>query len=167
VKVEQLSFRVSATSRSHSTPIAPISLPYSMPLAPLCRQTRYQQQGELGTISDLMASKIVGQPHNASPARTCHDYWPGRRRACPTIGFSQAHRQKYLCSDSDSATLKILHRFFVSLCCGARLKRAEVSPLSGLRIFLSRVQTITARFKFSEHDLLSEARRLCRRAFLS
>jgi hypothetical protein len=80
---------VFATSQSHSTPIAPISLPYSMPLARSCREARHQQQGEFGTISDSMASKIVGQPHNASPARTCHDYWPGRRRACPTIVSSE------------------------------------------------------------------------------
>jgi hypothetical protein len=68
--------------------------------------------------------------------------------------------------DSDSMVLEVLHRFLVFLRCGARLKRAEVSPLSGLRILLPRVQAITTRFKFSDHDLFSGARRLCHRVFL-
>jgi hypothetical protein len=69
--------------------------------------------------------------------------------------------------DSDSMVLEVLHRFLVFLRCGARLKRAEVSPFSGLRILLPRVQAITARFKFSDHDLLLLAHRFCHHVFPS
>ena len=111
-----------------------------------------QQQGEIGTISHVMASKIVGQLHPLPRLLA----W--QACACPTKAFLRAQ---------SSATLEILHRFFVLLCRGARLKRAEVSPFSCLRIFLPRVQAITARFKFSDHELLSGGHRLCRRGFLS
>ena len=91
--------------------------------------------------------------------------WRTPRR--PTNIGTASHQQhsrnfKQAC---DSMALEILHRFFVLLCRGARLKRAEVSPFSCLRIFLSRIQAITARFKFSNHELLSGEHRLCRRAF--
>ena len=41
-----------------------------------------------------------------------------------------------LCSESNLATLEILHRLFVFLRSRARLKRTKVSPLACLRIFL-------------------------------
>ena len=44
-----------------------------------------------------------------------------------------------LCSESNSATLEILHRLFVFLRSRARLKRAEIPTLAGLRILLPRI----------------------------
>ena len=48
-----------------------------------------QQQGELGTINQAMASKIVSN-------RIGCDYWPGRRCACPTKAFREHNRQRRL-----------------------------------------------------------------------
>ena len=49
---------------------------------------------------------------------------------------------------------EILHRFFVLLGRGFGLERAEVPTFPGLRIFLSRIQTVT-RFQFPDHvDLI-------------
>ena len=64
-----------------------------------------------------------------------------------------------LCSDSNSATLEILHRLFVFLRSRARLKRAEIPTLACLRILLPRIQAIATGLKFSDHDLLSGAGR--------
>ena len=64
-----------------------------------------------------------------------------------------------LCSDSNSATLEILHRLFVFLRSRARLKCAEIPTLASLRILLPRIQAIATGLKFSDHDLLSGAGR--------
>jgi len=49
---------------------------------------------------------------------------------------------------------EILDGFFVLLGRGFGLERAEVPTLPGLRIFLSRIQTVT-RFQFPDHvDLI-------------
>ena len=45
---------------------------------------------------------------------------------------------------------EILHRFFVFLGGGFGLERAEVPTFPGLRIFLSRIQTVTG-FQFPDH----------------
>jgi hypothetical protein len=52
-----------------------------------------------------------------------------------------------------SISLKVLHRFFVFLGCGLSFERAEIPAFPGLRIFLSRIQTITG-FNFSNHALV-------------
>ncbi len=44
-----------------------------------------------------------------------------------------------LCSESNSATLEILHRLLVFLRSRARLKRAEIPTLACLRILLPRI----------------------------
>jgi len=44
-----------------------------------------------------------------------------------------------LCSESNSATLEILHRLFMFLRSRARLKRAEIPTLASLRILLPRI----------------------------
>ena len=64
-----------------------------------------------------------------------------------------------LCSESNSATLEILHRLFVFLRSRARLKRAEIPALACLRILLPRIQAIATGLKFSDHDLWSGAGR--------
>jgi hypothetical protein len=72
---------VFAASQSHSTPIAPISLPSSITLA-VVPAGRQQQQGEFGTMSDLMASKIVGNRVVVMITG------PGRRRDLPYKSLS-------------------------------------------------------------------------------
>ena len=57
-----------------------------------------------------------------------------------------------LCSDSNSATLEILHRLFVFLRSRARLKRAEIPTLACLRILLPPIQAIATGLKFSDHE---------------
>ena len=56
-----------------------------------------------------------------------------------------------LCSESNSATLEILHRLFMFLRSRARLKRAEIPTLASLRILLPRIQAIATGLKFSDH----------------
>ena len=57
-----------------------------------------------------------------------------------------------LCSDSNSATLEILHRPFVFLPSRARRKRAEIPTLACLRILLPPIQAIATGLKFSDHE---------------
>src|SRR4029079_9814760 len=59
-----------------------------------------------------------------------------------------------LCSDSNSATLEILHRPFVFLPSRARLKRAEIPTLACLRILLPPTQAIATGLKFSDHEYM-------------
>jgi hypothetical protein len=60
---------------------------------------------------------------------------------------------------SNSMVLEILHRFLVLLRRRPRLECPKIAPFPCLRIFLPRIQTITARLKFSDHDLLPGAGR--------
>src|SRR6187399_3233616 len=48
--------------------------------------------------------------------------------------------------------LEVLHRLLVLLRGGERLERAEVLPLSGLRVLLARVEAVPARLQLSDHD---------------
>ena len=57
-----------------------------------------------------------------------------------------------LCSESNLATLEILHGLFVLLRSRARLKRAEIPTLACLRILLPRIQAIATGLKFSDHE---------------
>jgi hypothetical protein len=57
-----------------------------------------------------------------------------------------------LCSESNLATLEILHRLFMFLRSRARLKRAEIPTLACLQILLPRIQAIATGLKFSDHE---------------
>lgn len=56
-----------------------------------------------------------------------------------------------LAVESALVTLEKLHVALMLLRRLTRVESAEVAPLSSLRIFLSRVQTILTRFEFSNH----------------
>jgi hypothetical protein len=57
------------------------------------------------------------------------------QRSATSLGAQTAS----LCSESNSATLEILHRLFVFLRSRACLKRAEIPTLASLRILLPRI----------------------------
>ena len=61
--------------------------------------------------------------------------YPFLQRSATSPGAQTAN----LRSESNSATLKILHRPFVLLRRGARLKRAKIPTLARLRILLLRI----------------------------
>jgi hypothetical protein len=49
---------------------------------------------------------------------------------------------------------EVLHRFLVHFRGGPGLESAQIAALAGFDIFLARVQTVFARFHFSNHLLL-------------
>src|SRR5438128_10513305 len=57
----------------------------------------------------------------------------------------------YRFQSNESMPFEILHRSFAILGCTSRLECAQIPSLPRLRIFLPRIQSIAAGFKFSDH----------------
>ena len=89
-----------------------------------------------------------------SPKRLSVSRDPCHRRLSRSSVISssaEATRKRSNCW-RQSSPLKILDRFLVLLCRGARLERAKISSFPRFRIFLSRIQPIPARPQFSNHN---------------
>jgi hypothetical protein len=54
--------------------------------------------------------------------------------------------------------LEILHRALVRLGSFARVERAQIPPLAGLRILLTRIQAILSRLQFCHSNLLKRGK---------
>jgi hypothetical protein len=64
----------------------------------------------------------------------------------------QAHRRVFLVSRLRSTfPFEILHCAFMFLSLFARVERSKVAAFAALEILLARVETVLARFQFSDH----------------
>src|ERR1700736_3121870 len=87
-------------------------------------------------------ARLADQSHTCRRARRLRGRFPRWRRD-PILS-----RNEY------STPFKVLPGFFVFLRRSFSFERAEIPSLSGLRVLLSRIQPVTAGFKFSNHGKL-------------
>jgi hypothetical protein len=85
--------------------------------------------------------------------------WPAARRAVRRLRANAASRSSGSSNGLGpclTAALEELHRALVLYCLLARIESAQVPALSGLRIDLSRIESVTARLQLADHGALTK-----------